>query len=246
MSTFVLGDFSFAAAYLRAWAQHKRSNPERTIKLKLTATSLDSEEEVSSRYGLVGVQQNLEDIRSFGGQVIHGVDATALGDPEGPLAKALAIENVQFPMDFDVVQFQFPHTGDKHRIQTNRELLRGFFQSSKSVLRSSLSFEPKPTKEQDEESQHLCYACSWKQHWPNLPQVVVTLARGQGGTVADGEFQRAYCNSWQVVEQGASAGLVLAAASEFDHQFWDKMGYESRGYKLTGKEFRVGKHARMV
>ena len=127
------GDFSFAAAYLRAWRHYRSAHPSTTRtsacsraaaqQLRLVATSLDSEEEVLRRYGPVGVAGNLAAVRALGGRVLHGVDATNLADPAGPLLSEMysdccgSIHSTQTHELFDVVQFQFPHTGDKHRIQ---------------------------------------------------------------------------------------------------------------------------------
>ena len=63
------------------------------------------------------------------------------------------------------------------------------------------------------------------------PRIVLTLARGQGGTAADAPHQRQWGDSWQVAEQGAKAGLLLAAVVPFDDTLWCEEGYTSRGYK---------------
>eukprot|EP00740_Mantoniella_antarctica_P023304 CAMPEP_0198682450 /NCGR_PEP_ID=MMETSP1468-20131203/8723_1 /TAXON_ID=1461545 /ORGANISM="Mantoniella sp, Strain CCMP1436" /LENGTH=244 /DNA_ID=CAMNT_0044425389 /DNA_START=254 /DNA_END=985 /DNA_ORIENTATION=+ len=52
--------------------------------------------------------------------------------------------------------------------------------------------------------------------------VEVALVAGQGGTVADGEAQRDFGNSWQVVTQAAkgNARLVLCQTKTFDASAW--------------------------
>jgi hypothetical protein len=101
---------------------------------------------------------------------------------------------------FDRVLFTFPHGGAKGRIQVNRELLAGFARS----LRASCALAPGGAAE-------------------------VSLVAGQGGTPADGEALRAAGNSWQLGLQAAEGGLVLAAATPFDHDAWAACGYLSAG-----------------
>eukprot|EP01063_Lacrimia_lanifica_P015923 TRINITY_DN22578_c0_g1_i1.p1 TRINITY_DN22578_c0_g1~~TRINITY_DN22578_c0_g1_i1.p1 ORF type:complete len:344 (+),score=46.15 TRINITY_DN22578_c0_g1_i1:57-1088(+) len=63
-------------------------------------------------------------------------------------------------------------------------------------------------------------------------EVVVTLARGQGGSPFD-TVRRATCNHWQVVENAAASGLVLTACLPFV----PLEGYKSSGHRSTKRSF---------
>lgn len=75
----------------RVRLQARQASPKSAPAL-LTATSLDSEEEVFQKYGLM----NVEKLRAMGATVLHGVNATELG-------------SYDFPYRFDDVRFNFPH-----------------------------------------------------------------------------------------------------------------------------------------
>lgn len=53
---------------------------------------------------------------------------------------------------------------------------------------------------------------------------------GQGGTAADGQAQRAFGNTWQVVTQAAEGDMVLCETASFDAASWESLGYRSRGH----------------
>jgi hypothetical protein len=118
---------------------------------------------------------------------------------------------------FDLIQFQFPHVVEKGHIEMNRELLAGFFASASRVLQPV----------QDTTGSNSSVA---------LPEVRVTLARGQGGTPAE-KPQREWHNSWQIVEQAGRAGLVLESVVEFKSSEWQVEGYASRGYRRGTQGF---------
>ena len=361
------GDFSFALALARL----------RGESLELTATSLDSEEEVLRRYGGVGVARTLDELARAGVRVLHGVDATRLHEylaasataaaaaaaaapagggeggcrrghdddgasrpavaappPPPPAAGSAPLAGGAppppppvLPHRFDCVQFQFPHPGGT-KIHLCRELLRGFCASASQVLSLPPAATAAPARvlaqplsqllsptagaaaaaeaaeamevamakvaiEEDTVASSAAAdpaddttagACdTWPISWMGCehmrrcssddraaaqaraaaahpekgaaaaaaaavqrrppaaqllatglpPRIVVTLARGQGGTAADAPHLRAWGDSWQLTEQAAGAGLLLAAVSPFDEDLWAAAGYNSRGYKRS-------------
>mmetsp|Transcript_25451 Transcript_25451/g.33235 ORF Transcript_25451/g.33235 Transcript_25451/m.33235 type:complete len:340 (-) Transcript_25451:375-1394(-) len=123
---------------------------------------------------------------------------------------ATQLERCFMSQRFDLIIFNFPHHAGKGKIQKNRQLLEAFFKSGKTVLAP------------DDVDDHSM-----------ISEIKVTLAKGQGGTEAD-EEQRIWGNSWQVVEQGAKAGLVLKGVDCFDSQLWHDLGYRCCGRRSQG------------
>ncbi|XP_071958149.1 ferredoxin-fold anticodon-binding domain-containing protein 1-like [Antedon mediterranea] len=103
------GDFSFALSLNKHLQQ---------VSLMI-ATCI----EVDTPVKYMKAQENIDQLRESGGTVIFGVDATNLQSCKFLKGKT-----------FDVVIFNFPHTGGKARIQDNRELLRKFFISASQCL----------------------------------------------------------------------------------------------------------------
>jgi Domain of unknown function (DUF2431) len=128
----------------------------------------------------------------------------------------------------DAIVFQFPHThGGKMKINRQRALVREFFHSARSLLQHYNSLDVQQQQQQQQQQQHDSTATSGhiisdtqsssgtndvltgeqhpaadevQQTGPRTEprQIIVTLAKGQGGTAADGEFRRKIGNSWQV------------------------------------------------
>ena len=108
------GDFSFAAALALLWQD--ASN--------LTATAFDDEASCTAKYR--SLVDNVNTIRSLGGTVLFGVDATKAHSHKGVAKRA----------PFERVIFNFPHVGSGMKDQarnifSNQALLRGTFASSK-------------------------------------------------------------------------------------------------------------------
>eukprot|EP00611_Tribonema_gayanum_P027676 TRINITY_DN6915_c0_g1_i1.p1 TRINITY_DN6915_c0_g1~~TRINITY_DN6915_c0_g1_i1.p1 ORF type:complete len:568 (-),score=52.13 TRINITY_DN6915_c0_g1_i1:17-1720(-) len=248
------GDFTFSNAFSRVLQQEQGY-------MRMCATSLDSREEVLSRYGAQAV---LDELTSRGVTVLHNVDATLLG-PEahqsatsscsGPeCTRTEHPQSEQQPKQhtgngsdqcsgctadepvatdayqeirstlFDAIIFQFPHThGGKMKIGQQRILLEAFFRSASALM------------------QHYALQDAQSAHTPaGVREVIVTLAKGQGGTSVDGPHRRKWGDSWQVVELAARAGLVLKEARRFEDDEWAVHGYRSKGYRATGaRSFRV-------
>jgi len=87
----------------------------------------------------------------------------------------------------------------KMNIGKQRQLLEDFFRSAAQLLRyyTTLDTGTDPNQscsaDMDEHS-----GCVYNDRLKGLPQIIVTLAQGQGGSVADGEQRRVWGNSWQV------------------------------------------------
>ncbi|KAL4554661.1 hypothetical protein LXL04_037260 [Taraxacum kok-saghyz] len=111
------GDFSFSLSLAMAFGS--ASN--------LVASSLDSYDVLIKKYN--GVKSNLEILRHFGAQLLHGVDSL----------------NMKFHIDlstrkFDRIVYNFPHAGflgketDHLVIMIHRNLIRGFFMNAIDML----------------------------------------------------------------------------------------------------------------
>lgn len=174
----VLGDgnFSFSLSLCRRLAGAAAGKLK---AVKVVATSLESLERVLQRPGAGECLEKLREYPSV--MTLHSVDATKLEEFES--LNGLGLK-------FDVVVFNFPHTGGKGKIEQNRALLRDFFISaSKSSLLASTG------------------------------ELHVSLCRGQGGTPVDPP-DRGFCNSWKVVEMAAEGGFVLDRVEPFLSQHY--------------------------
>ncbi|XP_046404043.1 uncharacterized protein LOC124169467 [Ischnura elegans] len=115
-------------------------------------------------------------------------------------------ENQDLEDKYDCIIFNFPHVGGKSRIHLNRELLLSFFISASSCL--------------DEEKT----SC-----------VIVTLCQGQGGIPCDlPRRQRAYGDTWKVVEMAAYGGLILKRVENFQANLFPS--YTPSGYGKHGEK----------
>ena len=117
------GDFSFAAALAITFGECP----------SLCATAFDDEATLHNKYAAAA--ENIEMVRSLGGQVILGVDATRLAAGQ---AASVAVRRAAGKQGFDRIVFNFPHAGsgtkDQARnIAEHQALLRGFFCSVTST-----------------------------------------------------------------------------------------------------------------
>ena len=193
------GDLSFSLDLLR---EARRSTDQH---LELVATTLDSREDLLRSYGeaiAVTIAELDQEGKGHGdtarvrSQCLHCVNATALAETLGVAAGK----------QFDRIDWLFPHTGQK-KIQTNRELLRAFFDSARGQLSSG-------------------------------GVVRVALCAGQGGTPLEAPHRK-YSDSWQAVEQAASAGLVLTSVISFEEELRSLPGYRSTGHRKTSRGFHT-------
>jgi len=208
------GDLSFSLALARLLASASaRPRPDRQQRLLLLATTLDSREALQRRYGLErmsAVWAALDDMSTRdGGSCIRVLDAI----DATALVASLGRHGLHVADDaiasIDLVVWQFPHPGGKNKPCRSRALLRACFQSVRQLA-------PRAS-------------------------VLMTLARGQGGTPIDLHFGDrklyAYKNSWQIVEQAASASYTLARLHPFDAATFD--GYRSSGRRETAQSFHT-------
>lgn len=110
----------------------------------LLCSSYDARSTLVRKYG-PEVLRRLQQLRASGVTVRHGVDATRLsetlsGEPDDVLVtdtgteESVASDNSSFRVGgFDVIIFNFPHTGTIS-VAANRHLLSSFFQSAKALL----------------------------------------------------------------------------------------------------------------
>ena len=91
------GNFSFSAPLMRKYP---------SLKDRLSSTSYECEAECLRKYGPEITEENINYLLKAGAKVIHGVDATSI--------------SAKISQKFDVVIFQFPHTGRKSSIKQNR------------------------------------------------------------------------------------------------------------------------------
>ncbi len=165
----------------------------------VVATCFESLERVRRR---AKTEETLKELSALPGVVVlHDVDATKLNSCE---------HLKRLELTFDVVVFNFPHTGGKNKIQLNRSLLRATFKSATSC--GLLAGEG---------------------------EVQVTLCQGQGGTPADAD-DRGYHNSWKVAEMAAEGGFVLRRIEVFcplEYPGYVPTGYRGhtdRGFCVDG------------
>ncbi|KAL3915935.1 MAG: hypothetical protein SGPRY_007027, partial [Prymnesium sp.] len=106
MSILLLGeaDFSFAAALALMWGD----------ATNITATSLDAEPIALNKYS--SASDNVESVRSLGGRVEFGVDATRLRAHAG----------VRKREGYDRIVFNFPHVGSGVKDQASNVLCNPF------------------------------------------------------------------------------------------------------------------------
>ncbi|XP_008211400.1 mitochondrial ribosome-associated GTPase 2 isoform X2 [Nasonia vitripennis] len=99
------GNFSFAVTLVK-----------HNLNVRLIATCYEKDVNETGK-------KNIDILKSHGIHVLVGVDATKFEE-----------HKILSSQSFDIVVFNFPHVGGKMRIEKNRELLRQFFISVKSVL----------------------------------------------------------------------------------------------------------------
>ncbi|KAG7376733.1 hypothetical protein PHYPSEUDO_012837 [Phytophthora pseudosyringae] len=196
------GNFSYSRAFLRANSARVGAS-----EVNVTVTSLDTERQLLEMYPKS--RDILDELRSGGVHVRHGVNATKLesysfGDGEDGVG----------PIRFDRIVFNFPHyaadggAGNKNKrnkIHRHRQLLSDFFASATQVL-------------------------------ANDGQIWVTLCAGQGGTRLERKA-RAVGDTWQIVRCAAAAGLVLQDAHFCPVDALAELGYYSVGYQSREKAF---------
>eukprot|EP00656_Telonema_subtile_P055663 TRINITY_DN8686_c0_g1_i4.p1 TRINITY_DN8686_c0_g1~~TRINITY_DN8686_c0_g1_i4.p1 ORF type:complete len:321 (+),score=70.82 TRINITY_DN8686_c0_g1_i4:9-971(+) len=96
--------------------------------LQLTATALDTEAQVLEKYGQAAAD-NIATLRQSSSDVLFGVDGTALTDSLTTCAGGP-------PTPFDLVTFNFPHSGvvGPAALESNRRLMGRFFEECHAVL----------------------------------------------------------------------------------------------------------------
>lgn len=187
------GNFSFSLAFYR-----KRLRDLPAVKDRIVATSLESLERVLLR---PRAGENLKQLKDYGVTILHRVDATKLESCEGIMDQ-----------HYDVIIFNFPHTGGKGKIQSNRILLRDFFISSSQVL-----------SECGEVRVTLCRGQG-----------------GTPADSAISNIQRKYEDTWKVVEMASEGGLVLNHVEPFvqgeypDYIPTGYRGHTDKGFHLEG------------
>ncbi|KAF0913834.1 hypothetical protein E2562_024919 [Oryza meyeriana var. granulata] len=112
------GEFSFSLALATAFGSGEN----------LVATSLDTLEDLRGKYSKA--ESNIMELKRMGATVLHGVDAKRMKDHT-----SLKLRR------FDRIVFNFPHAGfkgkedDMRMINSHKELVWGFFQNARHLLR---------------------------------------------------------------------------------------------------------------
>ncbi|XP_044945744.1 uncharacterized protein LOC123394923 [Hordeum vulgare subsp. vulgare] len=112
------GDFSFSLALATTFGSG----------WNLVATSLDSYEALTSKYGKA--ESNVRELKRLGATVLHGVDA-----------KKMMLHSYLETRRFDRIVFNFPHAGFNGRenwlrvIKAHKQLVHGFLANARQLLR---------------------------------------------------------------------------------------------------------------
>ncbi|XP_010540159.1 PREDICTED: uncharacterized protein At4g26485-like [Tarenaya hassleriana] len=115
------GDFSFSVSLARAFGS----------AANITATSLDSFEELESNYG-TEAKANIEELKALGCTIMHGIDVHFMSHDV----------NLR-PKLHDRIIYNFPHAGfdviwhehDSFSIMQHQGLVRGFFKNAREIMK---------------------------------------------------------------------------------------------------------------
>ena len=212
----VIGDGNFSFSLALASMNDAES-------FHLVATSLKSFDEVAAD---PLAQENISKVKKKGAIVIHCVDGTQLANCE---------ELAALDLEYDIVVFNFPHTGGKGNIKENRKLLHKFFLSAVALLKAGGEVHVTLCKGQggtEVDCTSRGYSNSWK---------VVEMAAEAGLILTKVELFRpesfhGYCPTGY---RGQSKGFLLEGA--LTHVFtlpltspdsWCRTDLENCGYKF--------------
>ncbi|KAF2128661.1 hypothetical protein P153DRAFT_376766 [Dothidotthia symphoricarpi CBS 119687] len=186
------GDFSFARSLVH---EHGCAN--------VTATSLDSEEEVQQKYPNFKVIHAELSALAPPVPLHHGIDATKLSTYK-PLRCERDDEDGE--QGWDTICFQFPHTGGlstdvNRQVRANQALLVDFFKSCLEIT------DPKKRLQ-----------IRQAQRNKNLVQKRIPCYLKMGGRIVVTLFEGEPYTLWNVRDLARHAGLKVVESSRFD---WD-------------------------
>ena len=171
--------------------------------------------------------------------VLFGVDATNL-------SQSFMSQKRHF---LDLIIFNFPHSNNHRHIDTNRNLLRSFFESSAEYLCPNgivcvrLCLGQGGTPKEEEILQRIL------KH-PNSKAIPLALAIDESyrskskkrasvrlkcsdGTIKKSKIikVRSYANSWKIIENASYSNFILADIRPFYWNIFKVLGYEQTGRK---------------
>ncbi len=177
----------------------------------ITATCFESEKESYKKYNEETVKQNIENIKKLNcTKILFGIDACSL-------------EKTFLSNKYQRIIFMFPHVSGRSNIRKNRELMRNFLLSARSVLKKSENFDIYENNTAFDQISSCIY---------------ITLAKGQGGTNFEVDLNKR-CNkdSWNINEIAQNCGYILTDCYLLNSKEFDC--YRSTGFRNQSKSFHI-------